>query len=152
MVGTLLTLLATALSLLVVDIVLPGVDIATFPAALIAAGVLGLVNSSVRPVLSALSMPLNFVSLGAFSLVVNGICFWLASVLVPGFRVSGLIAMILGPVILSFVNTFLSKYFAEKYPDLKIGGAASNSNQLEGAENSQVRIEASQKNPDKVEA
>jgi putative membrane protein len=152
MVGALLTLLATALSLLVVDIVLPGVNIATFPAALIAAGVLGLVNSSVRPVLSALSMPLNFVSLGAFSLVVNGICFWLASILVPGFRVSGLLAMILGPVILSFVNTFLSKYFAEKYPDLKIGGAASNSNQLEGAGNSQVRIEASQKNPDKVEA
>ena len=60
MVGALLTLLATALSLLVVDIVLPGVNIATFPAALIAAGVLGLVNSSVRPVLSALSMPLNF--------------------------------------------------------------------------------------------
>jgi putative membrane protein len=152
MVGALLTLLATALSLLVVDIVLPGVNIATFPAALIAAGVLGLVNSSVRPVLSTLSMPLNFVSLGAFSLVVNGICFWLASVLVPGFRVSGLLAMILGPVILSFVNTFLSKYFVEKYPDLKIGGAASNSNQLEGAGNSQVRIEASQKNPDKVEA
>lgn len=152
MVGALLTLLATALSLLVVDIVLPGVNIATFPAALIAAGVLGLVNSSVRPVLSALSMPLNFVSLGAFSLVVNGICFWLASILVPGFRVSGLLAMILGPVILSFVNTFLSKYFAEKYPDLKIGGAASNSNQLEAAGNSQVRIEATQKNPDKVEA
>ncbi len=113
-----LTLLATALSLLVIDLVVPGVDIATFPAALIAAIAIGLVNFGVKPILSLLSLPLNFLTLGAFSLVVNGICFWLASLFVPGFTVSGLPAIILGPVVLSFVNTFLSRYFAEKYPAL----------------------------------
>lgn len=120
MIGFFFTTLATALSLLVVDLVVPGVNLATFPAAIIAAVAIGLVNSSVRPVLSALSMPLNFVSLGLFSLVVNGICFWLAAVLVPGFGVHGLLAIILGPVILSFVNTFLSRYFAEKNPQFNI--------------------------------
>jgi Predicted membrane protein len=40
--------------------------------------------------------------------------FWLASVLVPGFQIQGFIAFIIGPVILSLANTFLSKYFAEK--------------------------------------
>jgi len=115
MVGTLLTLLATALSLLVVDLIFPkGVDIANFPAALIAAGAIGLVNSFIRPVLSLLTLPLNFLSLGLFSLVVNGLCFWLASVAVPGFYVNGLLAFLLGPVILSAVSTFLNKYFAEK--------------------------------------
>ena len=123
MIGTFFTLLATALSLLVVDLVVPGVDLATFPAALIAAVAIGFVNSSVKPILSALSLPLNFLSLGLFSLVVNGLCFWLASILVPGFRVSGLVAMIVGPIILSFVNTLLSNYFAEKNPDLKLEGA-----------------------------
>lgn len=123
MIGTFFTLLATALSLLVVDLVVPGVDLATFPAALIAAVAIGFVNSSVKPILSALSLPLNFLSLGLFSLVVNGVCFWLASVLVPGFRVSGLLAMILGPIILSFVNTLISNYLAEKNPDLKLEGA-----------------------------
>lgn len=118
MLGTLLTLLATALSLLVVDIIFPGVDLANFPAALIAAIAIGAVNSFIKPVISALSLPLNYLSLGAFSLVVNGLCFWLAAVAVPGFRVSGLLAFILAPVILSVVNTFLSKYFAEKYPKL----------------------------------
>ncbi|MGL5807200.1 MAG: phage holin family protein [Xenococcaceae cyanobacterium] len=118
MVRTLLTLLATTLSLLVVDILFPGVRLANFTAALIAAVAIGLVNSSVKPVISALSLPINFVSLGGFSLVVNGFCFWLASILVPGFVVKGLIAFILSPVILSFVNTFLSQYFAEKYPQL----------------------------------
>lgn len=113
---TFLTLLATALSLLVVDIVFPGVQLANFPAALIAAAVIGLVNSGIKPVLSTLSLPLNFISLGSFSLVVNGLCFWLASILVPGFRVSDLIAFILAPVVLSGANTVLSQYFGDKYP------------------------------------
>ena len=117
MLGVFLTLLATALSLLVVDIIVPGVDLATFPAALIAAVAIGVVNSSIKPIVSLLSLPINILSLGAFSLVVNGLCFWLASVVVPGFEVSGLLAFILGPVILSFVNTFLSNYFAERFPE-----------------------------------
>lgn len=120
MIGFFLTTLATALSLLVVDLAVPGVDIATFPAALIAALAVGFVNSTVRPVLSTLSLPLNFVTLGLFSLVVNGICFWLAAVLVPGFAVHGWLAIVLGPVVLSFVNTFLSKYLAERHPETGI--------------------------------
>ena len=118
MMGIFFTWLATALSLLVVDLVVPGVNIATFPAALIAALSIGFVNSSVRPILSALSLPLNFLSFGLFSVVVNGVCFWLASVLVPGFYVHGLLALILGPIALSFVNTFINQYFAEKHPEL----------------------------------
>lgn len=115
---TLLTILATALSLLVVDIIFPGVRLANFPAALIAGAVIGLVNSSVKPALSTLSLPLNFVSLGSFSLIINGLCFWLASILVPGFVVQGLIAFLVAPVILSTANTFLSQYFVERYPQL----------------------------------
>lgn len=116
MIGSLLTILATALSLLVVDIIFPGVSIANFPAALIAAASIGVVNAGVKPVVSLLSLPLNILSLGGFSLIVNGLCFWLASIFVPGFRVGGLLAFILSPVILSFVSTFLNQYFAEKLP------------------------------------
>lgn len=119
MIGTFFTWLATALSLLLVDLAVPGVDIATFPAALIAAVGIGFVNSFIKPVLSQLSLPFNYLTLGLFSIVVNGVSFWLAAVLVPGFRVHGLLAALLGPIVLSFVNTFLSKYFAEKNTDLK---------------------------------
>ena len=114
MLTPLLTALATALSLLIVDLVVPGVNIANFPAALIAALVIGLINGSVKPVLSTLSLPLNFLSFGAFSLVVNGLCFWLASAFVPGFSVSGIIGFLLGPVILTFANTFINNYFVER--------------------------------------
>jgi putative membrane protein len=117
LIGSGLTILATALSLLVVDIIFPGVDLSTFPAAVLGGVAIGIVNAVIRPVISLLSLPLTFLSLGAFSLVVNGFCLWLASVLVAGFELHGLVAFILAPVVLSFVNTLLSKYFAEKFPD-----------------------------------
>lgn len=123
MLGFFLTTLITALGLLVVDIIVPGVSIATFPAALIAALSIGLVNGFVKPILSVLSLPITFLTLGVFSLVVNGVCFWLASLFVPGFSVHGIVALILGPVELSFASTFLSKYFAEKGVGKPIAGA-----------------------------
>lgn len=119
MLGYFFVVLSTALSLLVVDIVLPGVNIASFPSALIAGVAIGLVNAFVKPVLSLLTLPVNFLTLGLFSLVVNGICFSLAAAITPGFSVHGILAFILGPVILSFASTFLNKYFAERTVDLK---------------------------------
>jgi putative membrane protein len=130
MLPTFLTVLATALSLLIVDLVVPGVNIANFPAALLAGLAIGLINSSVKPVLSTLSLPLNFLTLGAFSFVVNGLCFWLAALLVPGFAVRGIIAFLVGPVILSFGNTFISKYFAEKNLALNSSGNMKSQSEL----------------------
>lgn len=114
MIGVLLTTLATALGLLIVDLVVPGVDISNFPAALIAAVAIGLVNGLIKPILSILSLPITFLTLGLFALVINGICFWLASILVPGFSVQGVLGIILGPIVLSLASTFLNKYFAGK--------------------------------------
>ncbi len=119
MLGYFFVVLSTALSLLVVDIVLPGVNIASFPSALIAGVAIGLVNAFVKPILALLTLPVNFLTLGLFSLVVNGICFSLAAAITPGFGVHGILAFILGPVILSFASTFLNKYFAERTVDLK---------------------------------
>ena len=114
MTGFLLTTLVTALSLLVVDTLFSSVYISNFPTALIAALVLGAINGSIRPILSLLSLPINLLTLGLFSFVVNGICFWLAGVLVPGFSVNGIVAIILGPVVLSLGTTFLNSYLADR--------------------------------------
>jgi putative membrane protein len=124
-----LTTLTSALGLLVVDLVVPGVDIATFPIALLAAISIGLVNAFVKPVLSVLSLPVTFLTLGTFSLIVNGVCFWLASLFVPGFAVHGLLAIVLAPIVLSFTTTFLNKYIAETSIGQSLRG--SNSAKLE---------------------
>ncbi len=109
-----LTTLMTAVGLLCVDLVIPGVDIATFPAALLAAISIGLVNGFIKPILFFLSLPVTLLTLGLFSFVVNGICFWLASLVVPGFVVHGPVAAILGPIVLSLATTFLSQYMVTK--------------------------------------
>lgn len=114
MIGYFVTVLVTALGLLIVDVIFPGVSIASFPAALIAGVVIGLVNAFIRPVLQLISLPVTFVTLGAFSFILNGILLWLASLIVPGFSVSGILEFIFAPVVLSFSSTFLNKYFAEK--------------------------------------
>ncbi|MEI6381357.1 MAG: phage holin family protein [Cyanobacteriota bacterium ELA615] len=113
MIGVVLSILATALSLLVVDIIFPGVDLANFPVAMLAGAVIGLLNGLVKPILTLLSLPLTILTLGGFLLVVNGFCFWLASVLVPGFIVKGLLAFLAAPVVLALVNSFINKYLAE---------------------------------------
>jgi putative membrane protein len=109
-----LTTLMTAVGLLCVDLVIPGVDIATFPAALLAAISIGVVNGFIKPILFLLSLPVTLLTLGLFSFVVNGICFWLASLVVPGFVVHGPVAAILGPIVLSLATTFLSQYMITK--------------------------------------
>jgi len=114
MIGILLNILATALSLLVVDIIFPGVKVDSFIVAMVAGAVIGLVNGLVKPILGLLSLPITILTLGGFILVLNGFCFWLASILVPGFAVKGLVAFIGAPIVLSLVNTPLNKYFAEK--------------------------------------
>lgn len=150
MLGLFITTLVTALSLLVVDMVVPGVGISTFAAAIAAAVSLGIVNGSIKPVLKLLSLPVTILTLGGFSLVVNGFCFWLASVLVPGFTVHGLLGFILGPVVLSAVSTFLTGYFFNKGLDKKLAAAGEKFN-LKSAEgkgiesaNEQAKLEASE--------
>lgn len=118
--------LATALSLLVVDLVVPGVTINTITAAAIAAASVGIVNAFVKPFLQAFTLPINTVTFGAFSLIVNGLCLWLASLFVPGFYVTGVLGFLLGPVVLSAVNTFLGNYLDKKAPAFMKEGAELN--------------------------
>ena len=110
MLGIVLPALVTAFSLLVIDAVLPGVTLETVTASVLAAIAIGVVNAIIRPIIKLLSLPLTLVTFGLFSLVVNGFCFWLASTLVPGFEVRGLIGFIIGPIVLSFLSTTFGHY------------------------------------------
>ncbi|MEM7769105.1 MAG: phage holin family protein [Cyanobacteria bacterium P01_A01_bin.37] len=106
--GFFLTTLITAISLLVVNWLIPGVGITSFLTALLAGVSIGMVNGFVKPILAILSLPATILTLGLFSLVVNGFCFWLASVFVPGFTIHGVFAFLVGPIVLSIVSTLLT--------------------------------------------
>jgi putative membrane protein len=81
-----------------------------FLAALVAAFLLGIVNTIIRPILVLLTLPLTLVTLGFFLLVINGLMLWLVSALVSGFHVSGFWGAVLGSILISIVSWLLSKF------------------------------------------
>jgi putative membrane protein len=92
----LLRWLLSALAIFLVPYIVPGVSIQDFWTALVAALVIGLINILIKPVLLILTLPVNVMTLGLFTLVINAILFWFASTIVKGFNVSGFTAAFLG--------------------------------------------------------
>ena len=70
----------------------------------IAGAILGLFNLIVRPLALLLSLPLLIVTLGLFYFILNGVLLWLAQFVLPGYTVSGLVAGILGALVMTVVN------------------------------------------------
>lgn len=103
-------LITTALSLGVVSWVLPGVNVTSLPALLVAALVLGFVNAVIKPVLVLLTLPITVLTLGLFYLVVNGLAFALAAWIVPGFEVISLGWAIVGALLVSLVSWFIGSF------------------------------------------
>jgi putative membrane protein len=110
MVNVLLRWLIGALALLAVAYFLPGIAVANFfPAAVVAALVLGLVNAFVRPLVKVLTLPLTCLTLGLFSLVVNAVLFWAVAAVVDGFAVEGVLAALLGSLLYSLITAGASQ-------------------------------------------
>lgn len=110
MLNLLLRWLIGALALLAVAYLLPGIAVASFfPAAVVAALVLGLVNAFIRPAVKALTLPLTCLTLGLFSLVVNAVLFWGVAAAVDGFAVEGALAALLGSLLYSLVTAAASQ-------------------------------------------
>ena len=86
---------------------LPGVVVVSTEALLIAALVLGFINGIVRPVLVILTLPITVLTLGLFYLVVNGLAFFLAASVVPGFTVGSFGSAVLGALVVSLVSWFV---------------------------------------------
>lgn len=82
----------------------PGVHIANFYTALIAAMVIGLVNLVLRPVLLILTLPVTIVTLGLFAFILNALLFWFASTIVKGFYVDGFVAALLGSLVFGLIS------------------------------------------------
>ncbi len=111
MMNLLLRWLVGALALLLVAYFLPGIAVANFfPAALVAALVLGFVNAFIRPLVKLLPLPLTCLTLGLFSLVVNAVLFWAVAAFVEGFEVDGAVAALLGSVVYSLVTAAASLF------------------------------------------
>jgi putative membrane protein len=104
----------TAVILLLVDAIMPGIEIAGFGTALIAALVMGLVNFFIRPILSLLTLPLNLLTLGLFSFVVNALMFALVAAIVPGFEVHNFLNALVGSLLLALMTGVLGTFMGDR--------------------------------------
>ena len=104
----LLVWLVNALALIAVAYLMPGVSVASFGSALVAALVLGLINAVVRPVLVLLTLPVTLVTLGLFIFVLNGLLFWMVGAWLEGFEVAGFWSGVFGAILFSLVSWALS--------------------------------------------
>ena len=93
--------LLLAAALLLVAHLYTGVQVASFGSAMIAALVLGLLNTLVRPLLVLLTLPVTLLTLGLFLFVINALMFWAAASILDGFSVTGFGAALIGSLIYS---------------------------------------------------
>jgi len=108
MLTLLLIWLLNAVALLAVAYLLPGIAVASFGSAMIAALVLGLLNTIVKPILVFLTLPITILTLGLFLLVINALVFWFAGSILSGFRVNGFWWAMIGALLYTVISGLLS--------------------------------------------
>ena len=108
MLRLLLVWVVNTVALVAVAYLMPSVRIESFATAIIAAAVLGLANTIVRPILVILTLPVTVLTLGLFIFVINGLIFFAVAHLVQGFEVAGVWPAILASVVFSLVSWLLS--------------------------------------------
>ena len=96
--------LVNALAFLALPYIVQGITVRGFGTALLLALLWGLLNITIKPILIILTLPLNLLTLGIFTFVINGFLLWLLGGFVKGFEVHGLWVAILGGLVLSAVH------------------------------------------------
>jgi putative membrane protein len=101
--------LVSAVLIFVLANVLPGIAVSGFLAAFVVAVVLGLVNAVIRPIILILTLPINILTLGLFTFVINALMVLLVAAIVPGFSVASFWWALLFSIILSVANAVVKK-------------------------------------------
>ncbi len=114
--------LILTLSVLLAAYLLEGIRVSGFFSAFLAAAVLGFLNVFFRPILVVLTLPVNILTFGLFTFLINALILKMASGVIPGFEVQGFWAAVLGGLLISAVNWLLNAAFGSDDPKVGDGG------------------------------
>ena len=112
--GILIRWLILTVAILSAAYLLDGMEVRGFTSAFFAAAVLGILNAVLRPVLIILTLPLNILSLGLFTFVINAFLLKMASGVIPGLEVHGFWPALFGSLIISLVSWLLSSWINDR--------------------------------------
>ena len=97
-------IIVNALAVFLIAQFIPGIHVDTFLTAIWAGLLLGLINTFIKPVLTLLTLPLNILTLGLFTFILNAALFWLTSSLIQGFSVDGFIPAFIGALLMTVIS------------------------------------------------
>lgn len=121
--GLLVRWLLLTIAIIITSYLGVGIHVRSFFAAFFAAMVLGVLNALFRPILIVVTLPINILTLGLFTFVINAVLLLMVSGLVSGFYVHGFFAALFGSLVISLVSWLLSSFVNERgrigYIDLK---------------------------------
>ena len=125
--GIFLRWLILTFSIIATSYLIDGIQVSGFLSAFFAAAILGVLNAFFRPILLILTLPVNILSLGLFTFVINAIVLMMVSGMISGFEVYGFWSAVLGSFLISLVSWLLTSFIGERgtvqYIDLKnVGG------------------------------
>ena len=111
--GILFRWLTTSAAILATAYLLDGIYVSGFFSALLAAAVLGILNAVLRPLALLLTLPINILSLGLFTFIINALMLKMASGIIPGFGVYGFWTAIFGSLLISVISWLLNSFINE---------------------------------------
>lgn len=124
--GILIRWLILTFSVLITSYLMDGIHASGFLSALFASGLLGILNAFLRPILFFITLPINILTLGLFTFVINAILLMMVSGVIPGFSVAGFGSALLGSLIISIASWLITSFINERgqvqYIDLKKTG------------------------------
>ncbi len=121
--GLFLRWLILTIAILLASYILDGIQVSGFVSAFFAAAILGILNAFFRPILLILTLPINILTLGLFTFLVNALMLKMASGIIPGFHVYGFWTAVFGALIISVLNWLLTSFVNDRgrveYIDLR---------------------------------
>jgi putative membrane protein len=112
--GLLLRWLILTVAIIIASYLLEGIHISGFFSAFLAAAILGILNALFRPVLILLTLPINILSLGLFTFIINAMMLKMVSGIIPGFEVHGFWTAILGSLVISVISWLLNSFISDR--------------------------------------
>lgn len=110
----LIRLTLNVFTLLIVSYLVPGFEFTGLWATIVAAVVIGVINTFIKPVLQIIFIPLTIITFGITAFLINVVLLWATSFVVPGFEIASFTTAIIGSIVLSLVSMFLHKLGEEK--------------------------------------
>lgn len=104
----------TVFSLLVVEYIVPGFALSDIWTAIVAAVVIGIVNTVIKPVLQLIALPISILTLGLSAFLINVLLLWGTSKVIPGFVIESFWTAVVASIVLSLVTWFLHKLASDK--------------------------------------